>query len=82
MTYIEREAIFAKDIWDWKDVQSLTGLAKPSCYKFMRDIKARSDRLVAVNDGRTIDGRLHVQDYLDVCKLTGKRYEKPIEDEE
>ena len=76
MTYAEREEIFAKDTLDVTDMQKILGVSKPYAYQIMRKIKLKHDRL-------GIDGKIHVQDYLDYYKIPQPdRYGKKINERE
>lgn len=75
MTYAEREAIFSKDYLTIADLETLLGLTYQMAAKRMRDIKRRSDRL-------GIQGKIHVQDYLEYFDLPPERYRKAWEGEE
>ena len=57
-TYTQREQIFAKEYLDVNDFMRLFGIALPSAYKLMRDVKRNTDRL-------KISGRVHIQDYFE-----------------
>ena len=70
MTYARREEIFSKDYLTIADIQELLGLSYQEAAKKIRDIKRRNDRL-------GIQGKLHVQDYLDYYELPVERYMKP-----
>lgn len=69
MTYAEREAIFSKEYLSIQDLGTLLGLNYQMAAKRMRDIKRRSDRL-------GIQGKIHVQDYLDYFELPVERYRR------
>ncbi len=70
MTYAKREEIFSKDYLTISDVQELLGLSYGDAAKKIRDIKRRNDRL-------GIQGKIHVQDYLDYFALPADRYVNP-----
>lgn len=74
MTYAEREAIFAKDYLTIADLCALLGLTYQMAAKRMRDIKRKTDRL-------GIQGKIHVQDYLDYFEVPAVRYRKAWEGE-
>lgn len=69
MTYSEREQIFSKDYLTIADMQELLGLSYGDAAKVIREIKCKSDRL-------GIQGKVHVQDYLDYYELPVERYKK------
>ena len=69
MTYSEREQIFSKDYLTIVDMQELLGLSYGDAAKVIREIKRKSDRL-------GIQGKVHVQDYLDYYELAVERYKK------
>lgn len=69
MTYSEREQIFSKDYLTIADMQELLGLSYGDAAKVIREIKRKSDRL-------GIQGKVHVQDYLDYYELPVERYKK------
>lgn len=59
-----RAAIFAKEVLTIEDLQRLLLLPYQSAAKLMRDIKRKCDRY-------PVQGKLHIQDYLDYFKLDG-----------
>ena len=67
MTQNEREAIFAKEVLTADDMCKLFGVAKPTGYQMIREIKSRCDRL-------HIKGVIHVQDYIDYYRLPQARF--------
>lgn len=69
MTYAKREEIFSKDYLTIADIQELLGVGYQEAAKRIRDIKRRNDRL-------GIQGKIHVQDYLDYYELPSDRYVK------
>ena len=75
MTYEQREKIFSKDFIDIEDLGVLLGLSYQMAAKRMRDIKRKHDRL-------GVQGKIHVQDYLDYFELPPDRYTKVLEDTE
>ena len=74
MTYAEREAIFSKEYLSIADLGTLLGLNYQMAAKRMRDMKRRSDRL-------GIQGKIHVQDYLEYFALPPDRYRRVWEGE-
>lgn len=75
MTYAEREAIFSKDYISINDLCILLGLTYQMAAKRMRDIKRRTDRL-------GVQGKIHVQDYLEYFELPPDRYLRPEDAED
>ena len=73
MTYIEREEMFSKDYLTIKDVEKLLGLEYNEAAKQIRDIK-RGLELKGKTLRLKMQGRLHVQDYLDYYNLSAERY--------
>ena len=68
MTYSEREAIFSKEALNGEDIMKLFGVCRTEATKIMQQIKRKTgDRL-------GVQGRLHVQDYLDYFDLSPERY--------
>lgn len=76
MTYEEREAIFAKEALDKRDIMALFDVCTNEASKIMQQIKRKTgDRL-------GVKGKLHVQDYLDYFGLkAGNRYSTKESDE-
>lgn len=74
MTYAEREKIFSKEYLSIPDLEVLLGLSYQMAAKRMRDIKRRTDRL-------GVQGKIHVQDYLEYFELPPDRYLRPDEGE-
>ena len=62
MTYAEREQIFAKEYLTIADLQDLLGLTYSAAATLIRTIKRSYDRL-------HIQGKIHVQDYIDFFEL-------------
>lgn len=73
MTYAVREAIFSKDYITIQEMQALLGLAYNDAAKKIRDIK-KALKMDPKYNGQgvrlDIQGKLHVQDYLDYFKIT------------
>ena len=81
MTYAVREAIFSKDYITIKDMQALLGMGYNDAAKMIRDIK-RELTLNPKYNGQgvrlDVQGKLHVQDYLDYFNITDhQRYSPP-----
>lgn len=77
MTYAEREQIFAKEILSADDIALLFDCDKGAAYKTIRKIRAGSaDRL-------GVEGKCHVQDYMEFFKLPiFDRYGKKLNEKE
>ena len=73
MTYAKREEIFSKEYLSIEDLQELLGLKYQGAAELMRDIK-RSLELNGQGVRLNIQGKLHVQDYLDYFNIT--RFER------
>ena len=73
MTYVEREKIFSKEYIDIEDVRALYGMAYNDAAKLIRDIK-RGFEIKGKQLRLNVQGKLHVQDYLDYYNLTPERY--------
>lgn len=80
MTYEEREAIFAKEALTNTDVCKLFDVKPPTATKYMKQWKrVAGDRL-------GMEGRIHVQDYLDFMQIQKERMDmyrvavEPIEE--
>jgi hypothetical protein len=75
MTYAEREEMFAKECWSIKDVMQLFGMPYATASEYIRKIKTR----LTIGLGKTLrlemDGKLHVQDYLDFVGMPSNRYD-------
>lgn len=71
MTYAMREAIFSKDVLSIGDIMLICGMNYQGAAQLIRNIRRKCDRL-------GIEGKLHVQDYLDYFGLDGNssRYAK------
>lgn len=77
MTYAERVEMFSKDYLTIADVQKLLGVTYEKASTIMCDIK-RGLELSPKYNGQgvrlNIQGKLHVQDYLDYYHLSPERY--------
>ena len=77
MTYEERVEMFSKDYLTIADIQVLLGLPYKSASALICDIK-RGLKLSPKYNGQgvrlDIQGKLHVQDYLDYYHLPSERY--------
>ena len=67
MTVEERNKMFAKDYLSIKDIQVLLKLKYQAAAALIRQIRRKCDRL-------NIQGKIHVQDYIDYFKLDISRY--------
>lgn len=77
MTYSRREEIFSKDYISIADMQDLLGLGYADAAKLIRDIK-RGLSFKGQTPRLDIQGKLHVQDYLDYFKIENPmRYAQP-----
>ena len=73
MTMQEREEIFAKDVLTIEDIQLLLVMKYQDAAKFIRTVKQALEMNPKYNEQGVrldIQGRLHVQDYLDYFKIT------------
>ena len=68
MTRQDREEMFAKDYLDARDISLLLGVEIQTAYAKIRDIRRKNDRL-------GIQGKIHIQDYIDYYKLDMARYQ-------
>lgn len=74
MTYSRREEIFSKDYISIADMQDLLGMGYDDAAKMIRDIK-RALELGGANVRLNVQGKLHVQDYLDYFNIpNAERY--------
>lgn len=67
MTAVERQEMFSKDYLNCADIMKLLGVDKTRAYAIIREIRANYDRL-------NIEGRVHVQDYIDYYQVSPERY--------
>ncbi len=68
MTRQDREEMFAKDYLTASDISLLLGLDIQTAYAKIRDIRRKNDRL-------GIQGKIHIQDYIDYYNLDMSRYQ-------
>jgi hypothetical protein len=84
MTYAKREEIFSKDYLTIADLQELLGLKYQGAAEMMRNIKRELNMNPKYNgQGIRLDlqGKLHVQDYLDYFNIKSlERYSKPMDE--
>ena len=77
MTYSRREEIFSKDYITIADMQDLLGMGYNEAAKKIREIK-NSFKLKGQSVRLDVQGRLHVQDYLDYFRIpSADRYRQP-----
>lgn len=72
MTYARREEIFSKDYISIMDMQDLLGMGYDEAAKMIRDIKKAltlSPKFKGQGVRLEIQGKLHVQDYLDYFNI-------------
>lgn len=68
MTRRDREEMFAKDYLNASDISLLLGVDIQTAYAKIRDIRRKNDRL-------GMQGKIHIQDYIDYYKLDMSRYQ-------
>lgn len=69
MTYERREEIFSKDVITLDEMAELLAVSKSAACVKIKEMKFK------VGDRLGLSGRIHVQDYLDFCKITSvERY--------
>lgn len=73
MTYARREEIFSKDYINIQDMMDLLGMTYNDAAKQIRDIK-KAFEFNGKQLRLKVQGRLHVQDYLDYYNLPPERY--------
>ncbi len=69
MTPQERDEILSKDYLVAEDLMQLLGVDLSKAYTIIRDIRRQTDRL-------GIQGKVHIQDYIDYFKLDITRYRR------
>ena len=74
MTMVERQNIFAKEYLDIADFQVLYGMNYPQASKMMNAIKKRLTIGMRKELRLEVQGKLHVQDYLDWLGVKSDRY--------
>lgn len=78
MTWSKREEIFSKDYLSIADVQELLGMGYDDAAKLIRDIKRElkmNEKYKCQGVRLDIQGKLHVQDYLDYFNIpNAERY--------
>ncbi len=74
MTMQERQEIFAKEYLSIKDMEALFGVTYPQASKMITDIKKRLTVGLKKQLRLNVQGKLHVQDYLDYLGVSSDRY--------
>lgn len=69
MTPQERDEILSKDYLVAEDLMQLLGVDLSKAYTIIRDIRRQTDRL-------GIQGKVHIQDYIDYFNLDITRYRR------
>lgn len=71
MTYAMRESVFSKEVLSIGDIMLVCGMSYQAAAQLIRNVRRKCDRL-------GLEGKLHVQDYLDYFGLDGnsERYAK------
>lgn len=67
MTAQQRQDIFSKEYLSINDIMELLGMSYGVAADLIRTIRRKTDRL-------NINGKVHVQDYIDYFKLDISRY--------
>ena len=70
MTFDRRNEIFSKEALSIDDVKELLGVSYDTAQKLIQTIRRHSDRL-------NIQGKVHIQDYIDYFHLPPERYYHP-----
>ena len=71
MAFERRNEIFSKEALSIDDVKELMGVSYDSAQKLIQTIRRHNDRL-------NIQGKVHVQDYIDYFHLPPERYYAPL----
>lgn len=82
MTREEREAIFSKECLSIEDVEKLFGVEYDSAAKIIRDIKMKLTVGKKKDLRLSIQGKLHILDYLDAVGTKDYAYRYGIAQEE
>ena len=82
MTREEREAIFSKEALSIEDVEKLFGVEYDSAAKIIRDIKTKLTIGKKKDLRLSIQGKLHILDYLDAVGTKDYAYRYGIAQEE
>jgi hypothetical protein len=72
MTYARREEIFAKEAFTNQDLAEIFNISESMASIKAKEIKRK------VGDRLGIQGRLHIQDYLDFIGVKEERYNRDI----
>ena len=71
MTFERRNEIFSKEALSITDVAELLGVSYDTAQKLIQTIRRHNDRL-------NIQGKVHVQDYIEYFNLPMERYFAPL----
>ena len=71
MTFERRNEIFSKEALSITDVAELLGISYASAQQLIQTIRRHNDRL-------NIQGKVHIQDYIDYFHLPPERYYAPL----
>ena len=71
MTFERRNEIFSKEALSITDVAELLGISYASAQQLIQTIRRYNDRL-------NIQGKVHIQDYIDYFHLPPERYYAPL----
>jgi hypothetical protein len=74
MTMQDRQNIFAKEYLSIKDIEMLFDMSYPQASKMITDIKKRLTVGLKQELRLSVQGKLHVQDYLDWLGVRSDRY--------
>lgn len=73
MTYARREEIFSKDVITVSEFQEIMGFGnRAQASQKINEIKR------VVGDRLRMEGKIHIEDYLEYFKIKTDRYVKPI----
>lgn len=72
MTMQERQEMFAKEYLSIEDMQKLFDITYPMASKMILDIKRRIEMTKTLR--LKVQGKLHIQDYLDYMGIASDRY--------
>ena len=72
MTMQERQEMFAKEYLSIEDMQKLFDITYPMASKMILDIKRGVETTKTLR--LKVQGKLHIQDYLDYMGITSDRY--------
>jgi hypothetical protein len=74
MTMTEREDIFAKEYLSIKDIAKLFDVCDKKASVLILDMKRRLTIGMGKNLRLSLEGKIHIQDYLDYLGVTADRY--------